>query len=251
MNIKTETICTGSGVIDTLAEMYIQLRPSPIHPAFRTTGSDSYCVVETPVGSTGVVTLYDRKDFENFVRIMGYKGKPVDIPPTMGAIFLDGVRRNDVMALLGVGAVKKDPFIILSVGPYSRVSAESAGMPEDEWIDVSHKIRFNHELTHFIMRRLFPDRIDAIIDELVADAVGIYAALNRGDDDLAKKFLGITGDIYTGGRLENYVEDGNVESILPEVLRMLDTIREMSLSFTGDPFDLAVELTDRLHAMRS
>ena len=54
---------------------------------------------------------------------------------------------------------------------------------------------------------MFPEKIDAIWDELVADAVGIYGALGRFDPELEKLFLGIKGELYTGGRLENYVEE--------------------------------------------
>ena len=66
-----------------------------------------------------------------------------------------------------------DRLVVLSRGPYSNVSASEAGCGEKEWLVLSDTIRRYHELTHVICRRLYPDDIDAVRDELIADAVGI------------------------------------------------------------------------------
>lgn len=148
--------------------------------------------LETPAGEALVVTLYNRRDFELFIRCM------------MAA---------------------KD-------GPYSNTAADAASealgvsLSEDEWTEKSDDIRKYHELTHFVCRKLFPERIDAVWDELVADAAGIFAAFGRYSRSLEELFLGIEDDKYTGGRLENYLNEGEDTGVLAgrisEVLRAFE-----------------------------
>ena len=141
----------------------------------------------------------------------------------------------------------KDTIIVLSVGPYSAVTAQEAaaaldadaagagadaagagadaagagadaagaarcattgeGLTQAAWLEYSHQIRLYHECTHVVCRALYPQAIDAVWDELVADAVGICAAFGGYRPALAKLFLDIGQGGYQGGRLENYVAD--------------------------------------------
>ncbi len=192
--------------------------------------SDEYR--DTPAGKIRVITLYERSDFVTFLKIMAHRCKPAEIPPTQGAIFLDGVinrRRIDAhreeflkkSAEAGnhnpdwdsefrrFTADKRnytDTLIVLSYGPYSKVEASRLGFDDSSWLSYSHTIRSFHECTHFICRRLYPDKTDPVWDELVADAVGIYAAFGYFDLEMEALFLGITKTGYTYGRLENYVD---------------------------------------------
>lgn len=45
-----------------------------------------------------------------------------------------------------------------------------------DWLQKSQVIREYHKCTHFIWRNLYPEKTDAVRDELIADAIGIYAA---------------------------------------------------------------------------
>ena len=47
---------------------------------------------------------------------------------------------------------------------------------DPDWLQKSQIIRKYHECTHFICRNLYPEKTDAVRDELIADAIGIYAA---------------------------------------------------------------------------
>lgn len=199
---------------------------------FRASEEATLEVVETPAGKVQVVTFPDRRDFETFIQIMANRCVIREIPKTQGASILDGVinwRRIEAHQKVFLEEAKKkgesepdwsaefkrftsdkenytDALVVLSVGPYSGLDASAAGYPEEEWIAYSHLIRKYHECTHFICRRLYPEKIDALWDELVADAVGIYAAFGRFDRGLSERFLGIENGRYTGGRLENYLE---------------------------------------------
>ena len=192
---------------------------------FRQDPLDRKEIVETPAGTVVVVSLRNRADYEVFVRCMmaAKEGPKASIPASQGASTLvafnwpriyahqkqfmeeqraAGVEEPDwseeFSRFISVPANYQDLFVVLSWGPYSSVTAAEAGQTEDTWPEVSYAIRKYHELTHVICRRLYPDRIDGVWDELVADAVGIYAALGHYDAALEKRCLGITGERYTG-----------------------------------------------------
>ena len=212
---------------------------------FNMDGRDSLENIDTPAGTAQVITLHDRHDFEVFVRCMlaARTGPGEKIPATMGAstitafnwpritahkeAFFDEQRAAGVLfpdwgaefkRFTSVKENYQDMLIVLSCGPYSNVSAaqvnelpSAAGfemLSDAAWGEVSGNIRKYHELTHFICRKLYPDKIDEIWDELVADAVGIYGAFGEYRRDLEELFLGITDGNYTGGRLENYTCEG-------------------------------------------
>ena len=122
-----------------------------------------------------------------------------------------------------------DALIILSTGPYSAVPAAEAGL----------------ECTHFICRRLFREKIDAVWDELVADAVGLVAAFGRYDVDLASRFLGIREGVYTGGRLEIYKGEAGPEALAGKVYRTMLHLDQCIRSLGPlPPYDLAIRLED-------
>ncbi|MCR5733878.1 MAG: hypothetical protein K6G22_04640 [Lachnospiraceae bacterium] len=219
---------------------------------FKTNEKDSLTFMDTPEGKVCVVTLYERDDFVLFLQIMANRCAPVKIPDTQGASILSGVinwRKIEAHeeAFLREEREKgvKDPdwgtefkrftsdkknyldvLIVLSVGPYSGIPARTFGFDEDKWITLSNTIRLYHECTHFICRKRYPDMIDAIWDELVADAVGIYAAFGKFDPGIEERFLGIRDGIYEGGRLENYLKDVTED----EKKKALD---ELSVKITG------------------
>ena len=299
------TEITGRDVIAGLAETYYQLYVRPggedserqykeivtagEEPAERSLAHftlderDRLTVEETPAGEICVITLYNRKDFETFMKIMASKCRDVPIPPTQGASFLNGVINwrkieaheeeffrtellkgnedpdwdSEFKRFISVKENFKDALIVLSVGPYSGVEAsraaalterlgtdakeafcvrdnKNAGQEslQDRWLSLSDSIRRVHECTHFICRKLYPDKIDEVWDELVADSAGVYAAFGSYIPEMVELFLGIgpaPGEacvakkkkkehayVYTGGRLENYVKgDESVISLGP------------------------------------
>ncbi len=321
------TEITGRDVVAGLAETYYQLYVKPGgeeserqykdivtrggEPEERSLSHfilderDRLTVEETPAGEISVITLYNRKDYETFIKIMASKCRDVPIPPTQGASFLNGVINwrkieaheeefikeellkgnedpdwdSEFKRFTSVKENFKDALIVLSIGPYSGVDVSRAvsvidrigGGPEsvfygsgsindrgkpsaERWLSLSDTIRRVHECTHFICRKLYPDKIDEVWDELVADSAGVYAAFGSYIPEMVELFLGIgpgpdgapgqdeayapdgdsaqdrisgpdgdSGDkaeehayVYTGGRLENYVKgDETVISLGP------------------------------------
>lgn len=243
-------------------------------------GRDSCVIEETPAGSVQVITLHQRPDFERFLQIMAFRCREKEIPATQGASILDGVinwtkiraRKADFIASGGseedwpaafrrFTADKRnytDALIVLSDGPYSAVSAERMGLDEQTWLAFSHEIRKAHECTHFICRRLFPEKIDAVWDEIVADAVGLFAAFGRYEAETAALFLGVSRGGYTGGRLENYVSEEGEErqktldlaakKVYSVLCRLQDVIASCGVT---EPYPLAIRLEEEIECWKT
>ena len=211
---------------------------------YRGSEFDRMETVDTPAGPVRVVTLGDRRDFELVLRgLMAAKNGPkAPIPASQGAAMLTVFNWPRIRAHLAAfpeeeqaaefkrfTSVKEnylDMLVVLSRGPYSGVPATAVGLSEEEWLARSDTIRRYHELTHVICRRLYPDDIDPIRDELIADAVGLYAAFGRFDPETEKLFLGVKDGRYVGGRLENYTDEPEkrIDSVSAELDRMKNLI---------------------------
>jgi len=103
----------------------------------------------------------------------------------------------------------QDKFIILSDGPYSAVPAESLGLAEEEWRRLSLIIRREHECTHYFTRRMFSSMRNNLLDELIADYMGIVSAIGFFRADWFLRFVGLENypQYRAGARLENYRGD--------------------------------------------
>lgn len=234
------------------------------------TGSEEDLLEEadTPAGAVRIVTLGNRRDYELVVRgFMAVKAGPLaKIPRSQGASELTVYNWGKINAHLAAFpeeqqseefarfTAKKENYvealIVLSVGPYSNIPAEKTGFSEEEWLKASQTIRRYHECTHFICRKLYPENIDAVWDELAADAVGIRAATGRYDTELAKTFLGIKDGRYAGGRLENYAPKETEDAaawaadMVFEVQEIMGWMKEISDNCPGEPYDLALKLEE-------
>ena len=211
---------------------------------------------------------------------MANRCEAVDIPDTQGASLIDGVinrakikahKEEFFKAEAEKGSLRpdwstefkrftsdkrnyQDAVIVLSVGPYNAIPAVRLGLPEDEWITLSDRIRKYHECTHFVCRRLFPEKKNAVWDELVADVVGIYAAFGKYNPRVEELFLGIEDGRYVGGRLENYVTDLSGEeraAVLSELADKISSVlkdfdKVISENSSAAPFELALLLEDSM-----
>ena len=249
---------------------------APTHSLAHFLGHDGdSCVYEgTPAGTVPVITLQERADFELFLQIIAHRCMPDAIPPTQGASMLDGVINwtkirahkeeylrtggdpdawsDEFERFTAVRSNYRDALVILSAGPYSAVPAEEVGLSPQEWLKVSHAIRKTHECTHFICRRFFPEKKDAVWDELVADAAGLTAAFGTFDRQLAERFLGIDGERYVGGRLENYLDGTNdrqerLNELAAKVHKTLCHFEELFSAWGPvEPYELAIRLEEEI-----
>ena len=240
---------------------------------FLTSPADSSVPEQTPAGEVRVTTLRERADFELFLQIMAHRCTLKEILPSQGASILDGVinwkRIEAHKADFFAKAAEKgewmpdwgtefrrftsdkknytDALIILSAGPYSGIPAEKMGLEEEEWLAFSHQIRKAHECTHFLCRRLYREKIDAVWDELVADAAGLYAAFGKYDRETAEMFLGMKNGVYIDGRLQIYTEPETREETARRIHAVLPEIQGECDKMPPDrsPYELAVCLEER------
>lgn len=185
--------------------------------------------VETPIGKIEAIYLPLREVFERFVVCLSNRCEPLEIPKTTGAMYISGINcwrkihkhkeeflKDHSEDLWGEEfdrfTANKENYkgivLLISEGYYSACEPGFVGFDVQEWIKISKDIRIYHEITHAVSRKLYPEHIEAIRDEILADSIGVYYALNRFDSLLIKKFLGIENEGYReGGRLQNYSKD--------------------------------------------
>lgn len=193
---------------------------------FTGSAADSLTRAQTPAGEVTVVFLAARADFECFYRIMACRCEPVEVPPTMGACYISGINDwsrihahmaayrasggtdspGEFARFTAVPSNYRETLLLLSDGPYSALPAERTPYDSETWLRLSREIRKYHELTHFVCRKLFPEKKNPIWDELLADCMGLLFATGEYSVPLAQAFLGIENGVYIGGRLENYTD---------------------------------------------
>ncbi len=211
-------------------------------------GELSLTIHPSPAGPVPIITTAARADFESLVRALAEHNEPAPVPPSMGAATIKGYNNWDRMHrlekkwrdehpedVMGVGwadefqrirehkELYQDVFIILSDGPYSNVSATQAGMSDKEWREASLVIRRDHECTHYFTRRLFGSMKNRLMDEIMADFMGLLAARGTYSAELFLTFMGLENHpVYReGGRLQNYLGDPPLSPGSFEVLQTL------------------------------
>ena len=244
------------------------IRPDPATlDHFLGSERDELRIIDTPAGPVEVLFLERRQDFETFLQAVGHRSNPTPIAPTIGAMTYRGlpdwgkVRDARESYLAGGGTdwgaefarLAKEPgafrgeLIIISAGPYSNIAAADTPYDEDSWLNVSREIRLHHECAHVVCRRLLPDDILPVWDEVTADVVGLLCACDTYDTMLADRFLGISKEGYVGGRLIEYLDDeqkNRVDEIAREVSAATASIATLARDREAntDPFSFLLDL---------
>jgi hypothetical protein len=193
---------------------------------------DELCILVHPTaaGRVPVIVAGARADFVSLVRALVHRNEPVDVPSSMGACIVAGYNNWDRVAALRAAWRKEagdcdeqgwsdelrriasltelyqDRFILLSSGPYSAVPASAMGLEEGQWMKLSFTIRLEHECAHYVTRRMLGSMRNSILDEIIADYMGIVAAAGRYRSGWFLRFMGLERfpRYRRGGRLENY-----------------------------------------------
>jgi hypothetical protein len=211
----------------------------------------SIAIHETVAGRVPVIVAAEREDFETLVRAFASRNEPEPVPSSMGACIVTGfnnwdrvhryrrrwesqrdqskhkdTRTWDEVFRAEVVPNKsryQDRFIILSTGNYSGCDAGSLELSEEQWRETSLSIRREHEFTHYFTHRVFGRMANHLLDEIVADFVGLVKVMGRYDVSLARRFLGIEDypSYRDGGRLENYLGEPPVGERSKKVLECL------------------------------
>lgn len=225
---------------------------------------------QTPAGKIPLLLISQRQDFVSLVQALTARNEPSPIPDSMGAQMVAGYNNwgrirsyrlrwekafsgtvgkrweDEFKSLIPRKELYQDRFILLSDGPYSAVPAEELGLTEEEWKDFSLLIRREHECAHYFTRRVFGSMRNNMLDELIADYMGIVTAAGRYRSDWFLRFLGL--DIYpdcrTEGRINNYqgnppLSEGafavlkGIVKLAAENLEVFDTTHRTEISEPG------------------
>ena len=237
------TLIPKEGISKTDEYKNIALRglfPEELSFPMEISGKEELIEVDTPIGKVEAIYLPCRGVFERFCICLSNKCEPMEIPNGTGAMYISGINcwrkiykhRDEFLKthneeewdeefsrFTADKANFKGIVLLISKGNYSACESEFVGYEKEEWLRISKDIRIYHELTHAVSRKLFPDHVEAIRDEVIADSIGVFYAINRFDPLLVKKFLGIEGKEYReGGRLQNYSEDINKDMVYANLL---------------------------------
>lgn len=204
-------------------------------------------VVSSMAGGVPVVVVGDRADFVSLVQALTGRNEPVEVPAAMGACLVKGLNNwsriadlrsawttrtgrsddaewaDEFRDIVPRKDLYQDRLVVLSRGPYSATPAADAGYRDDEWLARSLSIRSEHELTHYFTYRVFGSMRSHVVDELVADFVGLAVGGGGYRADLALRFLGLEAfPVYRpGGRLEHYRGDPPLSDDAFEVMQRL------------------------------
>ena len=248
-------VADGESKTEEYRAAVLRGEPALRRPEFRDPDGMELESARTPAGSVEILYLPDRQDFEHAYRALAYRCENAQIPPAVGACIVDGLadwgriraRQREYEATGGSDwsaefkrftAVKENyrtAFIVLSGGAYSAVSADAAGTDPNTWLQKSVAIRKYHELCHFVCRKLWPDKKEALRDEVYADFAGITAAFGAYDPRLARAFLGVEGETFReGGRLLSYA-GGDIEAAAAKARELIGELEEKLSSVGNGP----------------
>ena len=144
-----------------------------------------------PCGAMPVVQTPSWTDFVQLVRALAHRGEPV--------VLADGVHAQAVSGLIHWGLIRafgrqsRARLVVLHEAPYGSVPASDVpgGLTEADWLQASTTLRLEHELTHLATKRLLGEMRLNLLDELIADCMGMVAALGGFNAELFGRCLGI------------------------------------------------------------
>lgn len=209
-------------------------------------------------GKIPLLITRHRNDFVSLVRALTMKNEPKSVPDSMGAQMISGYNnwgrvrnyRKSWEDKLGTGIegnwqqefqrlipqkeLYQDRFIILSDGYYSAVQASDLGFSPEAWREASLVIRREHECAHYFTRRVFSSMRNNMLDELIADYMGITEAMGTYQADWFLRFVGLEDfPIHrAGGRINNYrgtppLSDGAFEILKKLVKASAETLENV------------------------
>lgn len=209
---------------------------------------------QTIAGRIPVIETGRRNDFETLVRAFSHRNEPADIPASMGACMIKGYNNWDRVAkyrqkcadnfdfnqMKAHKDIYQDVFLILTDTEYSGVPAQILGLADDEWHRLSMVIRREHEATHYFTLRLLGSARNHLLDEFIADYMGIVAAAGSYRADWFLCFMGLENypAFRPGGRLTNYLKDVEISEKAFEKLKIIIKNAAENVEKISDRLDL-------------
>ena len=163
-------------------------------PVLRDPSGTTLTMAQHPTGAVPVLTFRNHEDFVLAVRCLAQRCEAVPLQPTVHAQAVSGLIHWGLIRALGVRA--RCQILLLHRAPYASLSVETIpGEPSlERWLDLSQTWRLEHELTHIACHRLVGEMRINLYDEIVADAMGMTAALGHFDAGLFRRGLGLSSE---------------------------------------------------------
>jgi hypothetical protein len=237
----------------------------PDEPGVRFTRPDALRVFihPTAAGRVPVIVAGAREDFVSLVQALTCRNEPRPIAAAMGACIVAGYNNWDRVAALGSTfasvagnkSLYQDRFIILSSGPYSGVAAADVGVGGEAWLRTSLTIRLEHECAHYVTRQALGTMRNSILDELIADYVGIVRATGGYRAAWFLRFLGLESPAAcrADGRIHTYrgtppVSDGAFAILIVAIRQAATELEAFDAGRRRSNFD-AIEAARRIVAL--
>ena len=212
-------------------------------PVWQQIGSLSLSLVPHPCGAMPVLLTPNESDFCLLVRALAHRCEPVALA--------HGVHAQAVSGLIHWGLIRRfgpksrAQLILLHEAPYGSVAAQHVpGLPSHEsWLEASTVLRLEHELTHLATKRLLGEMRLNLLDELVADCMGMVAALGLFDAQLFGLCLGLdsNGAPLPDGRWRTYVAELDAGDAHQALRLVMERARELEALLQADPILLRPE----------
>ena len=157
-----------------------------------------------PCGAMPVLQTPSWHDFLQLVRALAHRCEPIQLD--------DGVHAQAISGLIHWGLIRefgrqsRARLIVLHEAPYGSVLANAlpVDLSKSQWLAASTALRLEHELTHLATKRLLGEMRLNLLDELIADCMGMVAALGWFNAGLFGRCLGIDAE---QGRWSTYTKE--------------------------------------------
>ncbi len=147
-----------------------------------------------PCGATPVLQSPSWSDFEQLVCALAHRSEPLALADGVHAQAVNGLIHWELIRQFG--RQSRARLIVLHEAPYGSVPARHVpgDLSDAGWLAASTTLRLEHELTHLATKNLLGEMRLNLLDELIADCMGMVAALGCFDADLFSRCLGIDAD---------------------------------------------------------
>lgn len=142
---------------------------------------------KTPVGPVALLEITNDLEFNRFLeQILNSSNAKAN----QGACLIFG---------------KKISLIIISHKPYSNVNESFFNLSRQNWLNLSKKIRIEHETTHYCTKQLYGYAENNLHDELIADFIAISKTMGQFKANWFLKFIS-NKNSFKKCRFEIYVD---------------------------------------------
>ena len=190
-----------------------------------------------PCGAMPVLETPSWQDFVLLIRALAHRGEPTCLADGVHAQAISGLIHWGLIAQFG--RQSRARLIVLHQAPYGSVAARDVpgGLSDSAWLAASTRLRLEHELTHLATKRLLGEMRLNLLDELIADCMGMVAALGAFHAGLFGHCLGIdeNGLPITNGRWISYTKDLTPDESRHAIQLLMQRARELEIALKHQP----------------